>query len=381
MDSIRRGKPLPISKYPIYSRVLEGLCISSTGFSAPKKHQVEAIVQYMGGNFLLELTSMTHYLVASEVGSEKYFVACKRSIPVVRADWLLACWKDCALVSPHVRVHVCLRSTVHSPAPQDYLLSPLAGLSFCVTGLSAPARASVEMLVRQHGGRYSADLTRKCTHLLANAPVGNKFNYAVFWGIPVVRPEWLAECINVGIYVDPRPFMLAQHTALHAQVAALSLSELPPVQDVHAQSRARAQTLSSLSRSHSTTALDAITEVQPASPVMDSKRSERPLAKRPLTSPISSPLSSYSDLPSLLAEVNAMVDAVLTPPTVCMLLCRADKQAHPAAYQAALTYAVDHVEEVRAHPAFATVPSDVRECIIRACSQGHKRRRVLPEDE
>lgn len=103
LDSIRRGKPLPMSDYPLYSRVLEGVCVSSTGFTAQKKAQVEAIVRFMGGTFSLELTSLTHYLVASEVGSEKYFVACKRSIPVVRSDWLLACWKECAFVAPSVR--------------------------------------------------------------------------------------------------------------------------------------------------------------------------------------------------------------------------------------------------------------------------------------
>jgi hypothetical protein len=92
-------------------------------------------------------------------------------------------------------------------------------------------------------------------------------------------------------------------------------------------------------------------------------------------------MSSYGDLPALLAEVNSVVNAVLTPPTVCMLLCHANKQAHPAVYEAALTYAADHLEEVRAHPAFAAVPSDVRECIVRAYSQGDKRRRVLPDTE
>lgn len=57
----------------------------------------------MGGGYAPDLTNRTDYLVASEVGSEKYFVACQRSIPIVRAEWLLACWKEAALLSPHVR--------------------------------------------------------------------------------------------------------------------------------------------------------------------------------------------------------------------------------------------------------------------------------------
>ena len=56
----------------------------------------------MGGLYAPDLTNRTDYLVASEVGSEKYFVACQRSIPIVRPDWLLACWKECALLTPHV---------------------------------------------------------------------------------------------------------------------------------------------------------------------------------------------------------------------------------------------------------------------------------------
>lgn len=102
-ESVRRGKPLPDSKYPIYSRALEGLCITTTGFHARKKSDVETLIRFMGGGYAPDLTNRTDYLVASEVGSEKYFVACQRSIPIVRAEWLLGCWKEAALLSPHVR--------------------------------------------------------------------------------------------------------------------------------------------------------------------------------------------------------------------------------------------------------------------------------------
>lgn len=256
-----------------------------------------------------------------------------------------------------------------------------------MTGLSAASRAVVQRLVVQHGGRYSADLTRKCTHLLAYSCEGNKFHYASFWGIPVIRPEWLAECINVGIYVDPRPFLLSPHSPVPPQVAALSLPDLPNLPGAISKSRARAQTLSSLSRSQSTTALEVISDaLQPPSPVMLHAEVPRPahvVASKKRTAPrgTSSPATQWlNELPALLAGCDAAVESVLNVATVCALLQRAGPQSHPCLWQACVVFAAEHIDELQALPAFTSLSAEVRDCIIRARSPGgDKRRRVDDE--
>ena len=250
-----------------------------------------------------------------------------------------------------------------------------------MTGLSATSRSLVQRLVSQHGGRYSPDLTRKCTHLLAYSCEGNKFHYATFWSIPVIRPEWLAECINVGIYVDPRAFLLSPYSPMPPQVAALNLPELPSLPAPLTTSRARAHTLSTLSRSHSTTALDVISDVQPSA-LLDMPRAPPASINNKRPAPSRTPIATWSSdhLSAMLADCNAAVDSLLTVATVCSLLLHADPRAHPALWHACVTFVAEHLDELETTPGFQALPVEARNCVLRArTSNSEKRRRV--EDE
>src|SRR4051794_11145718 len=71
-------------------------------------------------------------------------VAVQRGIPILRPEWLFACWKNHAVAGL-----------------QDYIVASLSGFIICVTGLSASTRQTIQRLVAQNGGSYSPDLTRK----------------------------------------------------------------------------------------------------------------------------------------------------------------------------------------------------------------------------
>lgn len=102
--------------------------------------------------------------------------------PTVSINWLQQCWAE------------------HRVVPQEpYRILPFAGLTICVTGIPAghlieahlqlfldiflsqndlavyhavfvcsDEREEMRTLVIQNGGKYSADLTKKCTHLISD---------------------------------------------------------------------------------------------------------------------------------------------------------------------------------------------------------------------
>ena len=124
-----------------------------------------------------------HVLVANDVHSEKYrtLVSCGNvKITVVKTDWIHACWKEKKFV------------------PYDkYRLGPFAGLVVCVSSLTPQERQDVQMETEKGGGNYSADLSKKCTHLLTTDRTSKKYQYAVQWGtVHVVDPKWFYDSIR-----------------------------------------------------------------------------------------------------------------------------------------------------------------------------------------
>ena len=57
-------------------------------------------------------------------------------------------------------------------------------------------RAEIQRLTLMHGGNYSEDLTKKCTHLITEEAKGKKYHGAIDWGIPVVHTKWFFDCLE-----------------------------------------------------------------------------------------------------------------------------------------------------------------------------------------
>jgi topoisomerase (DNA) II binding protein 1 len=97
--------------------------------------------------------------------------------PIVTINWLYQCWNE------------------HRVVPQEsYRVLPFSGLTICVTRIPAgyhisyflivaaekiyfsnagyliftDKRKEIEKLIIQNGGKYSAELTKKCTHLISD---------------------------------------------------------------------------------------------------------------------------------------------------------------------------------------------------------------------
>ena len=78
-------------------------------------------------------------------------------------------------------------------------------LLICQTGF-AEQRDEIADWIVSNGGRYTGDLTRKCTHLIVNKPEGKKFTAARIWGIKAVTLQWLTDSIQRGMILEETRF-------------------------------------------------------------------------------------------------------------------------------------------------------------------------------
>lgn len=56
----------------------------------------------------------------------------------------------------------------------------------------------------QNGATYHPDLTKQVTHLIAAAPTGKKYDFAVLNNINVVHPAWLADSLERGMALEEK---------------------------------------------------------------------------------------------------------------------------------------------------------------------------------
>lgn len=130
---------------------LDGVHIVASGFERDVKIDIGKKVTAMGGR-LTKASSDVSFVIVKDVFAQKYKWALNQlKKPIVTADWLDQCWKE------------------HRVVPQEpYRVLPFSGLTICVSGIPADERKEVEKLVVQNGGIYSAELTKRCSHLICD---------------------------------------------------------------------------------------------------------------------------------------------------------------------------------------------------------------------
>lgn len=84
-----------------------------------------------------------------------------------------------------------------APAPQSLLI--------CLTGFG-DQRDDIADTITSNGGRYTGDLTRKCTHLIVGKPEGKNFTAAKSWNVYTVTLDWLHQSVQRGMILDEALF-------------------------------------------------------------------------------------------------------------------------------------------------------------------------------
>lgn len=84
---------------------------------------------------------------------------------------------------------------------------PRNSLICCLTGFDdQDERQRIIDKIKSHGGRYTGDLSKLVTHLIARRPEGKKYLAARNWGLHVVDINWVYECVGRGMILDEKCF-------------------------------------------------------------------------------------------------------------------------------------------------------------------------------
>eukprot|EP01018_Ginkgo_biloba_P019691 Gb_04893 [translate_table: standard] len=166
---------------------MDGVKVLASGFEKEEKLNIEKIVTAMSGELHGKTSLDINFVVAKNVLAAKYKWALNvLRKPIVTIDWLHQCWHEHRLV-PH----------------KSYEMPPFTGLIISATRIPPDERKEMEELVMKYGGQYSADLTKKCTHLISNTAEGDKYKVAKRWGhIKIVNQMWFSQSIATRACLD-----------------------------------------------------------------------------------------------------------------------------------------------------------------------------------
>lgn len=169
----------------------------------------------LGGVHKYDLTPDVTHLVVGDYDTPKYrHVARERTdIKAMDAAWITAVnelWKNddeidfVALEKKH-QLKALETSGAEPSSQEDTSPAARGSLLICLTGFG-DERDKIAEMITQNGGRYTGDLTRRCSHLIVNKPEGKKFTAAKAWGLHTVTLDWLEQSVERGMILEESKF-------------------------------------------------------------------------------------------------------------------------------------------------------------------------------
>lgn len=197
LSCLKTETALPNLQYPVYSVAMRGVVVTCTSVPRQERDQLYGLIKLMGGTVSKDFTNSVTHLVAGEVGSQKYRVACNVNKPILLPEWVYTCWDMCR------NDHICATD-------EEFMklrCPTFKGITLCVTGIEADRRKEIKRLVTDHGGTYSGELNMNtCTHLLVDTPKGEKYEFARRWNLHCVCTQWFYDSVKSGFCLDESDF-------------------------------------------------------------------------------------------------------------------------------------------------------------------------------
>lgn len=181
---------IPYTSYPLYSLAMQSLTICCTNLPHTDRENIRRAVAYMGGRFQTNLNAnVTHLICGACAASEKYFVAVENGIQVMMPDWV----RNVLILSGQKTVKATDSTFERFKCPLFYKFT------ISLSGFSERDRNTIKQYVEREGATYSPNLIKdQCTHLICKEPKGSKYEHAIKWGIPALKPEWIFESSEKG---------------------------------------------------------------------------------------------------------------------------------------------------------------------------------------
>ncbi|KAH9899066.1 hypothetical protein F4778DRAFT_742023 [Xylariomycetidae sp. FL2044] len=194
------------------SKPFHGLVLCCTSIEADQRSEIAQRTADMGGVHKYDLTPDVTHLIVGDYNTAKYrHVAKERpDIKPMAAGWVdavRALWvNDGAYDFVALENEWTLRTLEssggipNSPVKQE---RERTRLICCLTGFEDhDVRAMIEDKVKDNGGEYTGDLSKRVTHLIVNRPEGKKYIAAKKWGLRTVSVEWLHDSVDRGMILN-----------------------------------------------------------------------------------------------------------------------------------------------------------------------------------
>ena len=127
LTCIQSMEPLPSSAAPLLNLSMSSVVACCTNILAEQRSRLKQYIIAMGGVMIGDFTQSVTHLIAGEVGSKKYQVACDIGKPIVQPSWVTDCWEQ-----SRYRIINDLEQLT-----QKHICPCFKGLTICVTGPSA----------------------------------------------------------------------------------------------------------------------------------------------------------------------------------------------------------------------------------------------------
>ncbi|PNP50529.1 hypothetical protein THARTR1_08745 [Trichoderma harzianum] len=197
------------------SAPFKGIIVCCTNIPPDQRTDIAQKVAELGGLHKYDLTPDVTHLVVGDYDTPKYrHVARERvDIKAMDAAWINAVnelWKNdeefdfVALESSH-QLKALETSGVEPSSQEETSPAARGSLLICLTGF-ADTRDEIAEMIMQNGGRYTGDLTRRCSHLIVSKPEGKKFTAAKSWGVHTVTLDWLQQTVARGMILEETKF-------------------------------------------------------------------------------------------------------------------------------------------------------------------------------
>ncbi|POS76274.1 subunit of DNA polymerase II [Diaporthe helianthi] len=198
-----------------HSHPFSGVVVCCTSIPTDLRATIGQKTQELGGIHKYDLTPDVTHLIVGEYDTPKYrHVAKERpDIKAMAVGWVDAVrnlWvKDEQINFRALEEEWCLKAfeTGGGAMDDNQEVGPRTSLICCLTGFDdQDERQRIIDKIKLHGGRYTGDLSKLVTHLIARQPAGKKYLAARNWGLHVVHISWVHECIERGMILDEKAF-------------------------------------------------------------------------------------------------------------------------------------------------------------------------------
>ncbi|KHO01213.1 BRCT domain-containing protein [Metarhizium album ARSEF 1941] len=204
------------ARYPTDpSAPLKNVVVCCTSIPPDQRTDIAQKVAELGGIHKYDLTPDVTHLIVGDYDTPKYrHVARERpDIKAMDAMWIEAVtelWKNddeidfTALEEKH-QLRALEKCGADTASPHEGSATGRQALLICLTGFGEQ-RDEIAARIAANGGRYTGDLTRRCTHLVVSKPEGKKYAAAKSWGVNTVTLGWLDQSIQRGLILEEAKF-------------------------------------------------------------------------------------------------------------------------------------------------------------------------------